>query len=63
MEIHPLVSDDKRRCKHVKEQLNFFVAVKEFYEDPDFLGGGDEFFGGQNINDFFYNKIATRLQL
>lgn len=45
----------------MKEQLNFFVAVKEFYEDPDFLGGGDEFFGGQNINDFFYNKIATSI--
>ena len=45
----------------MKEKLNFFIALKEVYEDPDFLGGPDEFFGGQNINDFFYNKIATSI--
>lgn len=45
----------------MKEELNFFVAVKEFFSDPAFLGGADEFFGGQNVNDFFYNKIATSI--
>jgi multiple sugar transport system substrate-binding protein len=52
----------KDGAEMMKDQLNFFVPIKSVYEDPDFLGGGDEFFGGQNINDFFYNKLAPSIK-
>ena len=51
----------KEGAEMMRDELNFFVAVKEFYSDPEFVGGADEFFGGQNVNDFFYNKIATSI--
>ena len=51
----------KDGAEMMRDELNFFVAVKEFFDDPDFVGGSDEFFGGQNVNDFFYNKIATSI--
>lgn len=51
----------KDGAEMMKNNMNFFTAVEEIYEDPEFLGGGDEFFGGQNVNDFFYNKCAASI--
>lgn len=45
----------------MRDKLNFFVATKEFYDDTDFIGGADEFFGGQDIETFLYKNIAESI--
>lgn len=51
----------KDGAEMMRDKLSFFVAVKEFYDDPTFIGGEDEFFGGQDIESFFYKKIAQNI--
>jgi multiple sugar transport system substrate-binding protein len=51
----------KDGAEMMRDKLNFFVPTTEFYEDPDFVGGADEFFGGQDIGSFLYGDIASSI--
>ena len=51
----------KDGAEMMRDRLNFFVPTKEFFDDPEFIGGEDEFFGGQDIESFFYKDIVNSI--
>lgn len=46
-----------------KEKVEYYVPTKEFYEDPAYAAGEDEFFAGQDIGSFLYGEIAQSIVL
>lgn len=46
-----------------KEEVEYYVPTTEFYEDPTYAAGPDEFFGGQDIGTFLYGDVAQSIQL
>lgn len=45
----------------MRDKLNFYVPTKEFYEDSSFIGGANEWFGGQDVDSFLYKDIASSI--
>lgn len=43
--------------------MEYYVPTKEFYEDPTYAAGEDEFFAGQDIGSFLYGEIAQSIVL
>ncbi len=46
-----------------KEEVEYYVPTKEFYEDPSYAAGADEFFAGQDIGAFLYGEVAQSIVL
>ena len=45
----------------MKENTDYYTPYKAPYEDPGYTSHVDEYFGGQDIGDFLYNKILPQL--
>ena len=43
--------------KVLKESAGYYTSYKKPYEDPSFASYKDEYFGGQDVGDFFYNQV------
>lgn len=46
-----------------KENVDYYVPTKEFYEDPAYASGEDPFFANQNVGGFLYGEIAQSIVL
>lgn len=46
-----------------KEEVEYYVPTTEFYEDPTYAAGADEFFAGQDIGSFLYGEVAQSIVL
>lgn len=46
-----------------KNEVEYYVPTKEFYEDDSYASGADEFFNGQDIGKFLYGDIAKSIKL
>ncbi len=45
-----------------KEKLDFYVPLKEVYDDPSFATSKDDYFAGQDLGQFWFTDIVPNMQ-